>query len=109
MKLIQHYQSSSGSEPFRDWIEKLDPTTRVKILAYIKRLQIGAAKNNVKPVGQGVFELKIDFGPGYRVYFAETSKREIILLLLGGHKKSQDRDIRQAQLFWRHYGSQQKF
>ena len=56
-----------------------------------------------KPVGEGVFELRIDHGPGFRVYFGRRG-REVVILLGGGDKKSQARDIKRAQELWRHYG-----
>jgi putative addiction module killer protein len=102
MKQIKKYQDDNGKEPFQIWVERLDIQTQSKIYAYIDRVALGAAKKNLKPVGEGVFEIKIDYGPGYRVYFGEVN-RTIILLLLGGDKKSQKRDIIKAITFWRDY------
>jgi len=65
---------------------------------------MGGAKKNIRPLGGGLFEIKIDHGPGYRVYFGETGNT-VILLLLGGDKSTQFRDIRQAKDFWRSYVS----
>jgi len=82
----------------------LDTTTRQKVSVYLERVAMGGAKRNIRSVGDGVFEVKIDYGPGYRVYFGEEGKT-IILLLLGGDKASQFRDIRQAKEYWRSYVS----
>lgn len=98
------YQNRSGQEPYSKWVDGLDQTVRARIYGYVERLARGAAKKNVRSVGDGVFELKIDTGPGYRVYFGEVGK-VIILLLLGGDKGSQFRDIRQAKEFWRDHVS----
>ena len=72
-----------------------DERARARIDVRIKRLALGNA-GDVKPVGEGVSELRIDYGPGYRVYFAQRGS-EIVLLLCGGDKRRQDRDIREAQ------------
>lgn len=102
MKEILKYKLENNKEPFNEWFKKLDWKTQAKLDAYIVRLALGAAKKNVKPVGDGVFELKVDYGPGYRLYFGEVGKT-IILLLLGGDKKTQKKDIRTAKEYWRNY------
>lgn len=80
---------------FANWLDKLrDIQARARVLVRIERLAVGLA-GDVKPVGAGVSELRIDYGPGYRVYFKRKG-REIIVLLAGGDKKSQARDIRTA-------------
>ena len=84
------------TEIFRKWRLKLkDPRTRAILASRLDRLAFGNA-GDVKPVGQGVSELRIDFGPGYRVYFIRHG-REIILLLCGGDKSTQPRDIETAK------------
>lgn len=102
MKQIESYKTKNGRKPFNEWISKLPNKTQARIDAYIRRLALGATKRNVKPLGDGVFEIQIDFGPGYRVYFGEL-KKVIILLLLGGDKGSQKRDIAKAKEYWRSY------
>lgn len=92
----------NGKEPFQDWIKKLDPTHRASIRVVIDRLADGGTKKNLKSLGDHVFEIKIDRGPGFRVYFGFI-RNEIILLLLGGHKSSQSRDIAKAKEYWRKY------
>jgi putative addiction module killer protein len=80
---------------FANWLDNLhDIQARARVLVRIERLAVGLA-GDVKPVGSGVSELRIDYGPGYRVYFKRRG-REIIVLLAGGDKKTQTRDIRTA-------------
>ena len=80
---------------FANWLDNLhDIQARARVLVRIERLAVGLA-GDVKPVGSGVSELRIDYGPGYRVYFKRKG-REIIVLLAGGDKKTQARDIRTA-------------
>jgi putative addiction module killer protein len=80
---------------FANWLDNLrDIQARARVLVRIERLAAGLA-GDVKPVGSGVSELRIDYGSGYRVYF-KRSGREIIVLLAGGDKKTQVRDIRTA-------------
>ncbi len=91
-----------GREPFEDWIQKLPATTRAIIDLRIDRVVMGGAKKNVRNLKDGVFEIKIDYGPGFRVYFAEPNMN-LILLLLGGDKDSQFKDIVRAKKLWRDY------
>ena len=63
----------------------------------------GGAKKSIRALKDGVFEIKIPYGPGYRVYFAEDGK-SLIILLVGGDKKTQNRDIEKAKEIWRNYG-----
>jgi putative addiction module killer protein len=96
------YETASGERPFQEWIEALDETVRRRVFISIDRVATGAGKKSIKPVGRGVFEIKVDIGPGYRVYFGEVGS-VIILLLLGGDKSSQKRDIRKAIEYWENY------
>ena len=83
------------TETFSKWILKLwDVRARARIQARIDRLELGNA-GDVKPVGEGVSEMRIDYGPGYRVYFIQKGS-ELIILLAGGDKRSQSRDIQNA-------------
>lgn len=99
---IEIYVTSDGREPFSDWLEGLkDRAARAAIRARLERVEdgnFGAAKS----VGDGVRELKLDIGPGYRVYHALDGPR-IVLLLCGGDKRTQARDIRQAKAYWADY------
>jgi putative addiction module killer protein len=90
------------SDVFDKWLINLrDPQARTRILARIKRLAEGNP-GDVKPSGEGISEMRIDYGPGYRVYYKDTG-REIILLLCGGDKTGQQRDIDRAKEIARLY------
>ena len=83
------------TEVFATWFRALrDRQAKARIQVRIDRLQLGLA-GDVRPVGEGVSELRIDYGPGYRVYFVRRG-RELVILLAGGDKRNQDRDIKKA-------------
>jgi len=98
---IRYYIASEDSRPFAEWFAELDPTARAKVTRAIARLEQGNF-SNVKPVGEGVLEYRIDFGPGYRVYFGRDGETSLILLT-GGTKKRQQQDIDTAHAYWRDY------
>jgi putative addiction module killer protein len=102
---IQKYVLDSGICPFDKWFNTLDIQTQAKIDVRFDRISLGNFGDR-KSVGQGVYELRFHFGSGYRVYFGITGKR-IILLLLGGIKKSQSKDIKNAQKLWNAYKKEQ--
>lgn len=89
------YLTAAEKSPFGDWFRKLDATAAAKVVIAISRLEAGNV-SNVKSVGQGVHEYRIHFGPGYRVYFG-TDGDTLIILLAGGSKQRQHRDIADAQ------------
>jgi putative addiction module killer protein len=94
------------TEVFSRWIDRLrDLQGRARIQARIERLAAGH-EGDSKPVGEGVAELRIDTGPGYRVYFVKRGRKTIVLLA-GGDKSSQSRDIEKALELARHLGEQQ--
>lgn len=83
------------TDTFRNWLTALrDSSARVRIQVRLDRLALGNA-GDVKPVGSGVSELRIDYGPGYRVYFTRIGDT-VLLLLCGGDKRTQDADIKRA-------------
>ena len=104
MKTISNLRLPNGKEPFSELLKKLDTKHRASIRVFIDRVSSGGARKNVKAVGDHIFEIKIDRGPGFRVYFGEIENR-IILLLLGGDKNSQKKDIATAKEYWRTYVS----
>ena len=84
------------TEEFAEWLSNLvDQKALAKIVSRIERLGLGNA-GDVKPVGEGVSEMRVSYGPGYRVYFKQTGK-SIVLLLCGGDKSTQDKDIKRAK------------
>ena len=102
MKLtIREYLSADGRSYFREWLDPLAITVKARIQARILRFEMGNLGDH-KAIGGGVLEARIMFGPGYRIYFGKESS-SIILLLLGGDKASQKRDIRKAQFLWKEY------
>lgn len=101
-KQIVRYIDPKGQEPFTEWINGLrDDMDQERILGRVLRLAAGNY-GDCEPVGAGVYELRMFFGPGYRVYFAEETG-DIVILLCGGDKKSQKRDIKQAKAYWKEY------
>ena len=106
MRTIREYIDANGNNPFKKWFGELDKTAAEKVEGAIDKLELGL-RSNVAPVGAGVFEIKIDFGPGYRVYFGQSG-RELILLLGGGIKKRQSKDIDSAKRCWVTYKERKK-
>lgn len=103
---IWHYLTASGSDPYQQWLDKLkDLKGRVVIQRRIDRLAAGNFGDH-KFCQEGVWELRIDFGPGYRVYYAQDGKT-IILLLCGGSKPTQAADVKEAVRYWRDYQRRQ--
>lgn len=83
---------------FREWLDSLkDEETRAAIDGRVQRMAHGLYGGDVKPLGEGVTELKVDFGPGYRVYFTETLSNVIVVLLTGSDKKNQQTEIDNAK------------
>ena len=84
------------TEEFADWLARLrDPQAKARINVRIRRLSLGNP-GDVEPVGEGVSELRIDYGPGYRVYYKQQGPGAVVLLC-GGDKRTQDRDIKRAK------------
>lgn len=99
---IYYYVTDAGRKPFKEWIEALrDVQGRAKIRIRLDRARLGNLGDN-RSVGEGVHELRINYGPGYRVYYGLEDDR-LILLLLGGDKSSQIKDITKAKKFWKDY------
>ncbi len=99
---VRLYLARSGTSPFEEWFDGLsDIRARARILARIARLRAGNP-GDWKAVGTGVFELRIDYGPGYRLYFGREGS-DLVILLVGGAKGSQRRDIQRAQVYWHDY------
>ena len=92
---IKAYQDTAGRKPYADWLDSLtDNKTKARIVARVNRIAAGNF-GDCKPLRDGVQELKIDFGPGYRVYLSKQGP-VLVLLLCGGDKSDQNRDIERA-------------
>jgi len=98
---IREFLTADGRNPFREWLSKLDRAVRQRLQARVLRFETGNPGDH-KAVGEGVWEARVDFGPGYRIYFGKEGPT-LILLLLGGDKSSQAKDIARAQAFWNSY------
>lgn len=101
-KTILIYADEHGREPFQDWLHSLkDATARARVRRRLDRVELGNY-GDYAPVGDGVYELRLFFGAGYRIYFGEVGDL-IVLLLCGGDKKTQKRDIVLAKTLWKDY------
>lgn len=100
---IVNYTTTSGKEPFVEWLHGLDGSTRAVIRTKLARIRLGNF-GDCKPIkgGAGIWELRIFYGPGYRIYLGKIVE-EVVLLLLGGGKGSQNRDIAKAKRYWLSY------
>lgn len=102
-KELIFYESSTGKIPFEKWLSKVgDLRAQAKIQVRLDRL-IKGQYGDYSPLRNGVNELRIDYGPGYRVYFGEMKNQLVIVLLLGGTKKTQGKDIELAIQYWEDY------
>ncbi|AHK00500.1 MULTISPECIES: type II toxin-antitoxin system RelE/ParE family toxin [Rhizobium/Agrobacterium group] len=102
MKVVE-YLDPNGSSPFERWFVKIDARAASKVTMAVTRMGQGNL-SNVKSVGSGVLEYRIDYGPGYRVYFGRDGD-ELVILLIGGTKARQQNDIEAAKAFWQDYKS----
>ncbi len=98
---ILEYLDVAGHSPYRDWFDGLDAQAAAKVTVALTRIEFGNL-SNVKGVGAGVQEYRIDFGPGYRIYFGRDGDR-LVILLAGGTKSRQQNDIATAQKRWTDY------
>jgi putative addiction module killer protein len=98
---VRYYLFDDGMSPFEAWFADLDGEAAAKVTVAITRLEQGNL-SNVKSVGHGVLEYRIDWGAGFRVYFGRDGAR-VVILLAGGTKKRQQRDIKAAQTHWADY------
>jgi putative addiction module killer protein len=99
---IQIYQTSNRESPFTIWLDYLnDINAKARILQRIDRIALGNL-GDCEPVGEGVHELRIAYGPGYRIYFGNDGK-QLVILLCGGTKRQQGKDIKKAKEYWEDY------
>jgi len=96
---LEYFLEDDGSAPFVDWFSTLrDRNAHARISARLNRVKLGNF-GVVKALGNGVMELKIDYGPGYRIYYAMNDKT-VVLLLIGGDKSTQNQDVKIAKSYW---------
>ena len=103
---IRAFKDSQGREPFKDWLSGLDKTISGRIDEVLDRIKDGNL-SNVKGLGGGLLEYRLHFGPGYRIYFGRDGQA-LVVLLAGGVKASQDRDIKKARAMWQDYKNQKR-
>ena len=102
MNKISDYLTDAGRDPFKEWLENLsDRQTRARVLVRVHRMAAGNF-GDCKPVADGVWKLRIDYGPGYRVYYAKTGEK-YLLILAGGDKRRQQADIDIALEYWKNW------
>lgn len=101
-KQIEIYCTNKGKTPFISWLESLkDSKFRYRIKERLDRVTLGNM-GDYKSIKHGVLELRLDFGPGYRIYFGEENQK-IVILLCGGNKSTQEKDIKNAIKYWEDY------
>ena len=98
---VREYIDATGRSPYAGWFHDLNAQAAAKVAIAVTRMSQGNF-SNVKGVGSGVFENRVDFGPGYRIYLGKDGDR-LVILLGGGTKKRQQRDINRAIAMWQEY------
>ena len=101
MIVVREYIDEAGRNPFGAWFSGLDTTAAVRVTTALERIAQGH-RSSMKVVGEGVLEYRIDAGPGYRIYFGKDGDR-LVILVGGGTKRHQDKDIEAAQTAWKDY------
>jgi len=104
--VVQEHLDGTGVSPFAKWFQSLDSIAAAKVATALYRLEQGNF-SRVEGVGGGVYECKIDFGPGYRVYFGKDGEC-LVILVGGGTKKRQSADIAAALAHWRDYKTRKR-
>jgi putative addiction module killer protein len=101
MITIKEYIDSQNRNPYTKWFNRLNAAAAARVVTALVRMEQGNF-SNAKSIGGGVLECRIDFGPGYRIYFGRDGD-SIVILLGGGTKKRQQNDIEAAKLLWKEY------
>ena len=100
---VEIYKKANGERPFPEWMARMrDHVGEARIDARITRIMSSGNYGDCQPVGEGVSELRVHEGPGYRVYFGQLGE-ELVVILCGGTKRTQDADIPKAQALWADY------
>ena len=103
---VLEYLDTNGRSPYAEWFDSLNAQAAAKVAVAVMRIGQGNL-SNVKSVGAGIYEYKLDFGPGYRIYFGKDG-RHVVILLGGGTKKRQQKDINDAIARWQDYKRRKK-
>jgi putative addiction module killer protein len=103
---VREYNTEDARIPFRKWFDRLNSAAAIKVTTALERMADGNL-SNAKSVGGGVSEYRIDFGPGYRIYFGRDGET-LVILLCGGAKKRQQADIEDAKKLWADYKVRKK-
>ena len=106
MVKVVHYVTEGGTDYFDEWFQCQDSEIKARVQTCLDRIELGNFGDH-KGVGEGVFELRIDCGPGYRVYYGLDSQM-LVILLVGGTKKGQARAIKMAQTYWKTYKEEKR-
>ena len=99
--IVKEYIGTNGKSPFADWFDDLDSRTAAKVFTALTRIEMGNT-SNVKGIGNGVLEYRIHFGAGIRIYFGKDGDT-LVILLGGGTKRRQQKDIKAAKDRWQEY------
>jgi putative addiction module killer protein len=103
---VLEYLDTSSRSPYAEWFDRLNAQAAAKVAVAVMRIGQGNL-SNVKSVGAGIYEYKLDFGPGYRIYFGKDGQH-VVILLGGGTKKRQQKDINDAIARWQDYKRRKK-
>ena len=103
---VVHYITEDGADHFDRWLRRQNPQVRARVQTRIDRIELGNFGDH-HGVGSGVFELRLNFGPGYRIYYGLDGD-ELVILLGGGSKRLQQRDIDMAKVRWRAYRQEKR-
>jgi putative addiction module killer protein len=104
---VREYLDARGRNEYRTWFDGHDVAAATKVTVALERIAAGNT-SSIKSVGEGVSEYKIDFGPGYRIYFGKDGV-QLVILLGGGTKKRQNQDIEDAKAAWHEYKELKKY
>ena len=97
---VNEYIDEQGSSPYAQWLSRLkDSRAKARIIIQVDKMELGLF-GDVEPIGEGLSELRIHYGPGYRVYYGKQGQ-QVYLLLCGGDKSTQSKDIKQAKAYWK--------
>ena len=106
--IINEYLDDNGQSAYAQWLARVkDPGAKARIIMQVDKMQLGLFGDS-QPIGNGLSELRIHYGPGYRVYYGKESKHRY-LLLRGGNKSTQLKDIKLAKKYWKNYEQRKKW